>query len=49
MFGSTLSDFDNFLALNETLIYLQELKAEGAIKEVMAGNVLVYTRIENAG
>lgn len=49
MFGSTLSDFDKFLALNETLIYLKELKAEGAIKEGMAGNVLVYTRIENEG
>jgi len=31
------------LALNETLIYLKELKAEGAIKENMADNVLVYT------
>jgi glyoxylase-like metal-dependent hydrolase (beta-lactamase superfamily II) len=49
MFGSTLSDFDKFLALNETLIYLQELKFEGAIKEGMAGNVLVYTRIKDAG
>jgi glyoxylase-like metal-dependent hydrolase (beta-lactamase superfamily II) len=49
MFGSTLSDFDKFLALNETLIYLNELKAEKAIKEGMAGNVLVYTRIENEG
>ena len=48
-FGSELSDFDKFLALNETLIYLKELKAEGAIKEGMASNVLVYTRIENAG
>jgi glyoxylase-like metal-dependent hydrolase (beta-lactamase superfamily II) len=42
--GSTLSDFDKFLALNETLIYLKELKAEGVIKEDMVGNVLVYTR-----
>ena len=49
MFGSELSDFDKFLALNETLIYLKELQFEGAIKEDMAGNVLVYTRIENAG
>ena len=43
IFGSELSDFDKFLALNETLIYLKELKAEGAIKENMADNVLVYT------
>ena len=35
--------------MNETLIYLKELKAEDAIKEGMADNVLVYTRIENAG
>ena len=44
MFDSTFSDFDKFLALNETLIYLKELKTEGTIKEDMAGNVLVYTR-----
>ena len=43
IFGSELSDFDKFLALNETLIYLKELKAEGAIKENMVDNVLVYT------
>jgi len=44
MTDSALSDFDKFLALNETLIYLKELKAEGVIKEDMTGNVLVYTR-----
>jgi glyoxylase-like metal-dependent hydrolase (beta-lactamase superfamily II) len=43
IFGSELTDFDKFLALNETLIYLKELKFEGAIKENMADNVLVYT------
>jgi glyoxylase-like metal-dependent hydrolase (beta-lactamase superfamily II) len=43
MFGSTLSDFDKFLALNETIIYLRELKAEGAIREDTADNVLVYS------
>lgn len=43
MFGSTLSDFDKFLAVNETLIYLKELQFEGAIKEDNAGNALVYT------
>lgn len=40
----TLSDFDKFLALNETLIYLKELAAEGAIKENNRGNVLTYTK-----
>jgi glyoxylase-like metal-dependent hydrolase (beta-lactamase superfamily II) len=45
MISATLSDFDKFLALNETLAYLKELKAEGTIKEDMAGNVLVYTAI----
>lgn len=44
MINAVLSDFDKFLALNETLAYLKELKAEGAIKEDMTGNVLVYTR-----
>jgi hypothetical protein len=42
--SATLSDFDKFLALNETLIYLKELKAEGAIKEETANDVLVYTK-----
>ena len=36
--------FDKFLALNETLIYLKELKAEGAIKEENVNHALVYTR-----
>jgi glyoxylase-like metal-dependent hydrolase (beta-lactamase superfamily II) len=44
MIAPTLSDFDKFLALNETIIYLKELKAEGAIIEDLAENVLVYTR-----
>jgi glyoxylase-like metal-dependent hydrolase (beta-lactamase superfamily II) len=45
MISSKLSDFDKFLALNETLIYLKELKAENAIKENLADNILLYTRI----
>jgi glyoxylase-like metal-dependent hydrolase (beta-lactamase superfamily II) len=49
MSAPTLSDFDKFLALNETLVYLKELKAEGAIKENMAENVLVYKKIKDAG
>lgn len=44
MISSTISDFDKFLILNETLIYLKELKAEGLIMEKIADNILVYTR-----
>ena len=44
MISAILSDFDKFLALNEALAYLKELKAEGAIIEDLAENVLVYTR-----
>lgn len=40
----TLSDFDKFLGLNETLIYLKELAAEGAIKENYSGSVFTYTK-----
>jgi glyoxylase-like metal-dependent hydrolase (beta-lactamase superfamily II) len=40
----TLSDFDKFLGLNETLIYLKELAAEGAIKENYNGSVFTYTK-----
>ncbi|MGB5216763.1 MAG: MBL fold metallo-hydrolase [Smithella sp.] len=46
MVSPNLSDFDKFLALNETLTYLKELKAEGAIQEEMSGNVLVYVRTQ---
>ncbi|HUN54324.1 MAG TPA: MBL fold metallo-hydrolase [Smithella sp.] len=42
---SELTDFEKFMALNETLVYLKELKEEGAIKEGMAGNVLFYKGI----
>jgi len=38
-----LPDFEKFMALNETIVYLKELKAEGAIKEDHDDNVLVYT------
>ena len=44
MINSTLSDFDKFLILNETLIYLKELKAEGVISEDIVDNVLIHTR-----
>jgi glyoxylase-like metal-dependent hydrolase (beta-lactamase superfamily II) len=45
MFGPNLSDFDKFMALNETLTYLKELEFEGAIKEDNTGNVSVYKTI----
>lgn len=45
MVNPSLSDFDKFLALNETLIYLKELKAEGTIKEILANNILCYATI----
>lgn len=40
----TLSDFDKFLSLNETIAYLKALTAEGAIKEDTINDVLVYVR-----
>jgi glyoxylase-like metal-dependent hydrolase (beta-lactamase superfamily II) len=43
IFGIDMPDFEKFLALNETHVYLKELKFAGAIKEEMNGNVLVYT------
>ena len=43
IFGSNMPDFEKFLALNETFVYLQELKFEGRIKEKMDGKVLFYT------
>jgi Zn-dependent hydrolases, including glyoxylases len=43
IFGNNIPDFEKFMALNETHVYLQELKFEGAIKEKMNGKVLVYT------
>jgi len=44
MTSPALSDFDKFLALNETLTYLKELKAVNSIKEYAVNDVLVYTR-----
>jgi glyoxylase-like metal-dependent hydrolase (beta-lactamase superfamily II) len=43
IFGNNMPDFEKFMALNETHIYLKELKSEGAIKEKINGKVLVYT------
>ena len=36
-------DWEKFMALNETYVYLQDLKSEGVIKEEMNGEVIVYT------
>ncbi len=44
IFGKDLPDFEKFLALNETFVYLQELKAEGKISEKMQDYVFIYTQ-----
>jgi glyoxylase-like metal-dependent hydrolase (beta-lactamase superfamily II) len=38
-------DWEKFMALNETYVYLQELKRDGAIKESMIDSVLFYTTV----
>ncbi len=38
-------DWEKFMALNETYVYLQELKREGAIKEIIDHDVLYYTHV----
>ncbi len=43
IFGEDMPDFEKFLALNETHVYLKELKFEDAIEEKENGKVLVYT------
>ena len=44
MIAPTVSDFDKFLALNEVIVYLQELALEGAIQEDLQDNVLAYAK-----
>ncbi|NLA42181.1 MAG: MBL fold metallo-hydrolase [Smithella sp.] len=36
-------DWEKFMALNETYVYLQQLKQEGVIREGMAGKTVVYS------
>ncbi|PKN18509.1 MAG: hypothetical protein CVU71_13565 [Deltaproteobacteria bacterium HGW-Deltaproteobacteria-6] len=36
-------DWDKFMALNETYVYLQELKRDGALKESLINDILFYT------
>jgi glyoxylase-like metal-dependent hydrolase (beta-lactamase superfamily II) len=43
--GPELSDFEKLMAVNETLVYLMELKDEGAIKEDITDNISFYKRI----
>lgn len=43
IFGNNMPDFEKFMALNETFVYLQELKFEGALNEKIDGEILVYT------
>ncbi len=35
-------NWEKLMALNETYVYLQELKREGAISEIMEGDILMY-------
>lgn len=41
--GADWDDWEKFMAFNETYVYLQELKRDGAIKETIMDNVVVYT------
>jgi glyoxylase-like metal-dependent hydrolase (beta-lactamase superfamily II) len=43
--ASRCDDWEKFMALNETYVYLQELKREGVIKETTEGNVVAYKTI----
>jgi len=43
MIGAAADGWEKFMALNETYVYLQALKREGAIREGMAENTLVYS------
>ncbi|MRS03253.1 MBL fold metallo-hydrolase [bacterium] len=48
MLGSSAANWDDwekFMALNETYVYLQELKRDGAIQESMMNGVLFYTAV----
>jgi len=38
-------DWEKFMALNETYVYLQELKRDGSITEKMMNDVLFYTAV----
>jgi len=47
MIGQTAANWDDwekFMALNETYVYLQELKRDGVIKEIRKNDTLLYTR-----
>jgi len=46
MIGATAAnrdDWEKFMALNETYVYLQELKRDGVIRETMNDHMLFYT------
>jgi glyoxylase-like metal-dependent hydrolase (beta-lactamase superfamily II) len=46
MIGATAANWDDwekFMALNETYVYLQELKRDGVIRETMNDHMLFYT------
>ena len=42
--GAARDDWEKFMALNETYVYLKELKREGAIMEKVSDGILLYSR-----
>ncbi|HPV48783.1 MAG TPA: MBL fold metallo-hydrolase [Smithellaceae bacterium] len=42
--GAARDDWEKFMALNETYVYLQELKREGTVIETASDGVLLYRR-----
>ncbi|MBM4272483.1 MAG: MBL fold metallo-hydrolase [Deltaproteobacteria bacterium] len=45
IFGSELTEFDQFLAVNETYAHLVELEKEGLIRKKWEGEYLVYSAV----
>lgn len=45
MAAANWDDWEKFMALNETYVYLQQLKHDGAIQETMINGVLCYSAV----
>ncbi len=41
--GTARDDWEKFMALNETYVYLKELQREGALRETATGGIVYYT------
>ena len=41
--GTASDDWEKFMALNETYVYLKELQREGAVRETATGGIVYYT------